>query len=974
MSHPLHWPAKCMYSPIGSTAGISLTQDLLPEQSADILVLGCGDPRNILFTLYSDLTVANAPRKMDITCCDIEPAILARNILLFSLLEDGTETTTLIWDAFYHFKINDRTASLIEDQSRKIYDWAEDIQSWRRSPYGSFLKMVDTRSLTELRRHWKNYADFSSRPIDRRNQLLKEQKELTETVAVKGDSLPSSRSAGMLLNVAVFHMLEMFQGYWQTGTTSTEPSEVQNSTNLNPTFCYSRSGETFNPHPGTFPQGFHLVSAFAPVAEDPVGALPTTGSPAINKSKQQFTAWCSAFRVARAANAITLRFYCGDALAFCHALHELKSTGNYFPGLFSSAFRGTQIILDELSASAPSAPLTFDVIDTSTLADHVGLLNLLIAAPPLLKELPSSQSVLYTNSQFRSEDGPIKSFLEHICTDIPTLSVLLGISPRPYISTFSAQSNIHEMIFANKNILSVSGVTSDQGHQYQERITWTNPCSGDSHTSETFTATTFEAEDLAHLLLGMYSKMFALERSSHIVASVTPSELELLSRVTFNRESVAHLFKAVQRRCYLRNGTWDHVAKKFLEICGTGDDCPAEPSNYQDLCLQLHLAGVFTSETLRPDWATKSRLIPHSPLFDGWESIPPVVCVVLTVPRRRLQIFGGEVEGVNTLAMQCRLITGNLDHDHSSIHVIWGRCIKARDSDHMVIAEDDCGLFGHSNLLVTFWASACLLDSPDVKVDLRLKSTPESVIACGNILGVNLQVFSTSITDKHHVTILRYCPTVASEPLRYPPSGQQPDPPLPTWPGKVCEAVVTKPAKRHVDLLSVRFHITFPEEQKSLLKGVQVSAKQTSPCTMQLSIGEHIHPIVFSYPIQGRNSRVRIARKSQYVDIIVPVSKPLDHSGYFLDPFPVLGKHAYTSWNIHNLNLDRLPILETKTLSKLYWVNPLCAYQFSDSERVIRNGPRSERERPESALIYFKDFIHSIAMHIVGEDIPLFYQ
>ncbi|EUC54466.1 hypothetical protein RSOL_050490, partial [Rhizoctonia solani AG-3 Rhs1AP] len=454
------------------------------------------------------------------------------------------------------------------------------------------------------------------------------------------------------------------------------------------------------------------------------------------------------------------------------------------------------------------------------------------------------------------------------------------------------------MIFANKNILSVSGVTSDQGHQYQERITWTNPCSGDSHTSETFTATTFEAEDLAHLLLGMYSKMFALERSSHIVASVTPSELELLSRVTFNRESVAHLFKAVQRRCYLRNGTWDHVAKKFLEICGTGDDCPAEPSNYQDLCLQLHLAGVFTSETLRPDWATKSRLIPHSPLFDGWESIPPVVCVVLTVPRRRLQIFGGEVEGVNTLAMQCRLITGNLDHDHSSIHVIWGRCIKARDSDHMVIAEDDCGLFGHSNLLVTFWASACLLDSPDVKVDLRLKSTPESVIACGNILGVNLQVFSTSITDKHHVTVLPYCPTLASEPLRYPPSGQQPDPPLPTWPGKVCEAVVTKPAKRHVDLLSVRFHITFPEEQKSLLKGVQVSAKQTSPCTMQLSIGEHIHPIVFSYPIQGRNSRVRIARKSQYVDIIVPVSKPLDHSGYFLDPFPVLGKHAYTSWNI----------------------------------------------------------------------------
>ncbi|KAJ1302999.1 hypothetical protein OPQ81_011201 [Rhizoctonia solani] len=164
MSHPLFWPTKYFFYPIGITAAKSLTQDLSPEQSADILILGCGDPRDILFTLYSDLTVGNAVRKMDITCSEIEPAILARNILLFSLLEDNIETLETIWDLFYHFKVNDNTAHVIQNQSQKLQKYAQDTQSWRESPYGSFLKVVDTRTIIELRHHWENYANFSSLP------------------------------------------------------------------------------------------------------------------------------------------------------------------------------------------------------------------------------------------------------------------------------------------------------------------------------------------------------------------------------------------------------------------------------------------------------------------------------------------------------------------------------------------------------------------------------------------------------------------------------------------------------------------------------------------------------------------------------------------------------------------------------------------------------------------------------------------
>ncbi|CAE7201000.1 unnamed protein product, partial [Rhizoctonia solani] len=197
MSHPPFWLSKQFFYPIGNTAAISLTQDLSPEQSAaDILLLGCGDPRNILFTLYLDLTIGT--RKLDITCCDIEPAVLARNILLFSLL-DQNENIDRVWDIFYHFKIDDRALKIITRQSQTLYDHADTIETWQGSVFGSFLRMEDARTLMEIRRRWKSYTDFPHLPVGRKNQIMKEQVQLSKSNADKGAmALSPSRSAGML--------------------------------------------------------------------------------------------------------------------------------------------------------------------------------------------------------------------------------------------------------------------------------------------------------------------------------------------------------------------------------------------------------------------------------------------------------------------------------------------------------------------------------------------------------------------------------------------------------------------------------------------------------------------------------------------------------------------------------------------------------------------------------------------------------
>ena len=74
MSHRLlYWPDPYFYA-IGNTPAVYLAQHLAPEESADALLLGCGDPRSILFTNY--FRGNSATSDLDFTCCDTDPAVL----------------------------------------------------------------------------------------------------------------------------------------------------------------------------------------------------------------------------------------------------------------------------------------------------------------------------------------------------------------------------------------------------------------------------------------------------------------------------------------------------------------------------------------------------------------------------------------------------------------------------------------------------------------------------------------------------------------------------------------------------------------------------------------------------------------------------------------------------------------------------------------------------------------------------------
>lgn len=96
MSHCTFWPGKNFFYPIGNTSPVCFSQNLAPEEKADVLLLGCGDPRSILFTVYATRLISKTSefrldlphhhvylrlspaRAFDITCCDMEVGILGK--------------------------------------------------------------------------------------------------------------------------------------------------------------------------------------------------------------------------------------------------------------------------------------------------------------------------------------------------------------------------------------------------------------------------------------------------------------------------------------------------------------------------------------------------------------------------------------------------------------------------------------------------------------------------------------------------------------------------------------------------------------------------------------------------------------------------------------------------------------------------------------------------------------------------------
>jgi len=775
--------------------------------------------------------------------------------------EPSDEALSKIWNSFFHFFLDEKSHSFLIAQCKALIEVSESITAWNDSKYSKFIRMCNANTLLELRRHWELYvqaAQLSSAKKKRLREMVSSSIRTTKATKHKGSSHFPCRSTGPYFLKSTEPSSQVFQHFWKTGTTSLNPRDVSTATLVNPTFVYSLTGEGFALHYGTTPiSPFHLAPAFLNSKRD----TPTMPE-LVGCAKSQFSSWAKHFRtfVQDKPGNLTIRLFAGDALFLCRALVHHVGTRKMPQNLTVAPWNTAPLVLDGGDyGHSGGAPTFFNVIETSNIMDHVGLLNVLVSALPLLSPNPSA--TLFTEALLYTGEDATKSLTVQFCADVSTMSLLLDLAPINYLSNFNTRSNAEE-IRATKVQMGFK--------QYHERITWKRPTTGDSIiTSQSHNPfhipISFEPQNLGNLLFDIYLKVFASDDTMSRLSNPLQSLQEI---VHYIRETFAAFLAIVKRRV---NVDWDSTMASLFRRLETDRTLMMGMSNFQDLCTHLHLAGVYTAEFMRTPVTKEGR-------FQGWTRVPPTVSVILVVPRSKLRVLSDpDPDQVGTPVLHGNLHSPSTHNIFASLKVGFGKVASSgTDARPEVTFEPDPSSWaGTSPLIVSFSVPSYALhiEHPDtMSVALSLHSTPQTSMMFIPKLGMYLSIFTAPLMDRSQVFVVPDGPRGLDESLDkiFATGNRQHD----------SVSVTTDPQSRRATTLTARVNITDAPTKDILLSGAEVLSCQVSPCVMEVRIGQTTKHLVYPLPVIGSRSKLRIARKSSYVEVFtyVPASLTLPHN------------------------------------------------------------------------------------------------
>ncbi|KAI4861199.1 hypothetical protein F4820DRAFT_74767 [Hypoxylon rubiginosum] len=957
MFAPYIVPYITHFYPLGNTPAVSLTRGLPQGLDADILLLGCGDARNVLFTAYCERGFP--ARKFDITCCDVEPGIIARNVILFTLLVDGVSAEHA-WKIYFDFRIDKNTIQLIKDQAQKLLAMSENISQWTGGRYGSLIRFCDAVTLQQARRLWKKYAylpesdrkagfktDLERTTSLRRTLLGKPGQQVPLTLTALRSAAPLSIPA-----LAKGETTQAYEYYWKHGHLSKQSARIPN-----PLFADTLSQHTYL-HYDTDPTlGFHLATAFANLGhESPL--RPNRDDcdvfDVVGAAKSQFREWVAAFQ-GIPEDHITLRFTVCDALSFSHALEMPSISDGRSPNLFRRQLHATPLEFDPTAyGTAGSAPTRFDVIDTSNLADHLSTLNLLVATAPLLKR--SANSTLWTETLLKREKSQKEQFDSLLCGHAPTICLFLGLSPVEYWTNATSVSCVDETVIG-------SMASSSQSHS---RSAW--KLSAPLQQPHDSMPPYVEPRALSNAIFQVHSQMFkdeSLEGSSWelpFVESLHP---------LFHRGSLAALMWRVRDNL---STEWPSFWDQLMQMIHQSTKARLQYTHRLDLDLQLLLHGLIT---------VTDRVQPNPSLggLFAWKSIPELVCVTVVVPREKFD----EMYAAPNCKLYAATFEGILDikgpiaqNSFSDVNLVFGHVEASgeREDDDFSVAvrQDPLGWLGTSPLIASYFVPSKPLEVEpwDVKVGLGYYNAALNLNISGKFLPSD--VYQTTLGDSSNVFITKYKPGMSGYPLSREESARTTrtiaipnDKPMNAWITADLEGTRLTSLCVHVDY-------SLSRRGKALLaEKATVELRQPSPFLIDIVLGtaeDHVtHSITFPVPVRVETAKMRIAHTSAYVEVIAPVADPLTSEYLSTYMYPItLGKDSVpVCHNSYQVNLDALPVLDVdKSHAKANgWMNTLTSHQFSLRERALR-----ELGQPAAAplplRVNFKESVFTMFMLASG--------
>lgn len=380
---------------MGNTRARNLTELLgtSKDQHLDLLLLASGDIRNVLCTV-SDLSLRKRlerPESLNFHLNDYDPSVVARNAVLVetacAINPDIPADVDFLWNIWYNLALSkdhfDRLCNVLSKLLETDFDSGESV-----------LKFQNSAVLMECRDIWKDWRDLDldvksikesrNRLIEDRHREMKFSRDVHCLSVLK-------QMVKLIYEEALDHFCE---------PTSTNPlyDEIKH---------WFSEGSTSDESDKTNPT---LIRPYVHKWKQHYSSCPFESYPPLERQdlepecksltaacKEHLVLWVKRFQELRKSHTATLKvtLWNGDALALC-----------------------TSGLLREM---------LFDVIDTSNVSDHIGLLNVLVCCAPRLK-LPNT-SLLFTSSMLWSDDCKNMEEYYNKCVGVPLplLPTVLGL-------------------------------------------------------------------------------------------------------------------------------------------------------------------------------------------------------------------------------------------------------------------------------------------------------------------------------------------------------------------------------------------------------------------------------------------------------------------------------------------------------------------------------------------------------------------
>ncbi|KAF1952907.1 hypothetical protein CC80DRAFT_571306 [Byssothecium circinans] len=907
---PVHIVQNPFFYPTGNTPAVCLTQNLPPDRDAVVLLLGCGDIRNILFTTYAG--AGHDGRTFDFTCCDLEAEVIARNIVAFTLvIENGEDhSIRLLWNIYYHAFLDTVSFSHLQIHAQKLMGSLASVEAWNDGPYGSLIRFCDTATLASVVKVIGTYAVGPSNGDEyksRQNSLKKNWELARKFKDIQhGDNDWANgvrASAPLPPDQAIHDIPKQYRTFWKTGCTFDDKKLSSKAVVANPMFGSLRSGLVL--HYGTDPLlGFHLATAYAQLSSDsPLNQTTAKEAPkTFRMALSQFHEWCNAFRIG--SNRITIRYVNADALAFCHVLDNYRLHGQSASTLcYRSFWDYSHLHLDTLDyGNKGTAPITFNVIDTSNLMDHLGSLNMLAAASPLMATDPAA--TMRTEMLKPRDKDTAESARMLLCGDLSTIALLFGLKPIHHWTNATATWQF------NKSML--KGVPNgDMISMIHARhvVIW-KPADTSLIKWQPF--------DLGNIMFGLYLEMFqdeSLGRKFRDLASHSPDNLahKFKQYELYTRGSFAAVLRRIKTSGVVE---WQPFIDQLLEKIMADDSLTMGMHYAQSLFVHLSsfkLSSIDQYDYFHPISYRKDLRGP----FRQWKTIPSIVCVTLVVPHEAVSMFADLTEKNGTPLCQLMLESSTTMRQsiYPDIQAAFGSISSVGTpftNEYVVsVRVDDQGWQGSSPLVVSAMVSTySLVDNGDTscRVKFGLKNSPTNLMKFCSKLGLFLFLHESAV-GKADVFVtkgrLNMCHDASLGQHEAIPDAKSTHSNIRLMP--IVDAKGTK-------IVSIQAHydLAHGKVKDSLQAGANAEFLLPDPFTLILRVGDTVvHKTKLPQPLDGNRGKGKIARKSLWAEYTAPVAEPtnLANRKDLVFPASINDKGAILLESLHYVEPNVLPAL-----------------------------------------------------------------